>query len=222
MQQLVGEVERVTDLVELLEKVDSQKTAEMKNNVVPGDSIEFIDCTIITPKDVSTQNCTVARRQFVSGTLLHGRRRAQSSRPGNVRRLRWSRICPSRSTSGPRCCSPGTTAPASPRSSAAILLHPPLPLVGVSTVMKRERQQNDSLVRGYRSRGRSAGAIARLRLVAESVGVELDFHLLAVFGEEAARGTQKRSGPSKDKRKGSENTAEGQGKAVSHTKDSSL
>ena len=103
-----------------------------------------------------------------------------------------------------------------------ILLHPPLPLVGVSTVMKRERQQNDSLVRGYRSRGRSAGAIARLRLVAESVGVELDFHLLAVFGEEAARGTQKRSGPSKDKRKGSENTAEGQGKAVSHTKDSSL
>ena len=30
----------------------------------------------------------------------------------------------------------------------AILLHPPLPLVGVSTVMERERQQNDSLVNG--------------------------------------------------------------------------
>ena len=29
-----------------------------------------------------------------------------------------------------------------------ILLHPPLPLVGVSTVMERERQQNDSLVNG--------------------------------------------------------------------------
>ena len=27
-----------------------------------------------------------------------------------------------------------------------ILLHPPLPLVGVSIVMERERQQNDSLV----------------------------------------------------------------------------
>ena len=30
-----------------------------------------------------------------------------------------------------------------------ILLHPPLPLVGESIVMKRERQQNDSLVNGY-------------------------------------------------------------------------
>ena len=29
-----------------------------------------------------------------------------------------------------------------------ILLHPPLPLVGVSTVMARETQQNDSLVNG--------------------------------------------------------------------------
>ena len=30
-----------------------------------------------------------------------------------------------------------------------ILLHPPLPLVGVSIVMERERPQNDSLVYGY-------------------------------------------------------------------------
>ena len=30
-----------------------------------------------------------------------------------------------------------------------ILLHPPLPLVGVSIVMERERQQNDSLANGY-------------------------------------------------------------------------
>ena len=30
-----------------------------------------------------------------------------------------------------------------------ILLHPPLPLVGESIVMERERQQNDSLVNGY-------------------------------------------------------------------------
>ena len=29
-----------------------------------------------------------------------------------------------------------------------ILLHPPLPLVGVSIAMERERQQNDSLVNG--------------------------------------------------------------------------
>ena len=30
-----------------------------------------------------------------------------------------------------------------------ILLHPPLPLVGVSIVVERERQQNDSLADGY-------------------------------------------------------------------------
>ena len=35
-----------------------------------------------------------------------------------------------------------------------ILLHPPLRLVGVSTVMEREHQQNDSLVNGYRRRKR--------------------------------------------------------------------
>ena len=31
-----------------------------------------------------------------------------------------------------------------------ILLHPPLPLVGVSILMERERQEHDSLVNGYR------------------------------------------------------------------------
>ena len=36
-----------------------------------------------------------------------------------------------------------------------ILLHPPLPLVGVSIVMERERQQNDrTLANGYSRRGR--------------------------------------------------------------------
>ena len=34
------------------------------------------------------------------------------------------------------------------RRRDVILLHPPPPLVGVSTVMERERQQNDSLVNG--------------------------------------------------------------------------
>ena len=32
--------------------------------------------------------------------------------------------------------------------TSVILLHPPLPLVGVSVVMERERQQNDSLFNG--------------------------------------------------------------------------
>ena len=30
-----------------------------------------------------------------------------------------------------------------------LLLHPPLPLVAVSIVMERERQQTDSLANGY-------------------------------------------------------------------------
>ena len=33
-------------------------------------------------------------------------------------------------------------------SETVILLHPPLPIVGVSIGMERERQQNDSLVNG--------------------------------------------------------------------------
>ena len=35
-----------------------------------------------------------------------------------------------------------------PDESSVILLHPPLPLAGVSIVMERGRQQNDSLVNG--------------------------------------------------------------------------
>ena len=43
-----------------------------------------------------------------------------------------------------------------------ILLHPLLPLVGVSIVMERERQQNDSLADGYRpTQGRRQAARAR-------------------------------------------------------------
>ena len=39
---------------------------------------------------------------------------------------------------------------AAPDESFVILLHPPLPLLGVSMLMERERQQNESLVNGYR------------------------------------------------------------------------
>ena len=50
-------------------------------------------------------------------------------------------------------CRPSTT-PGRPGMAriavdeTVILLHSPLPLVGVSIVMERERQQNDSLVNG--------------------------------------------------------------------------
>ena len=57
-------------------------------------------------------------------------------------------------TAGSRAGSRKT--PPQPRSApglaigeTVILLHPPLPLVGVSIAMERERQQNDSLADGY-------------------------------------------------------------------------
>ena len=37
----------------------------------------------------------------------------------------------------------------SPATRAVMLLHPPVPLVGVSIAMERERRQNDSLVNDY-------------------------------------------------------------------------
>ena len=43
---------------------------------------------------------------------------------------------------------------------AVILLHPPLPLVGLSIVMDRERPQNDSLVNGYRGLDRDLALLA--------------------------------------------------------------
>ena len=38
-----------------------------------------------------------------------------------------------------------------PSARLSLLLYPPLPLVGASIAMERERQQNDSLVNGYSS-----------------------------------------------------------------------
>ena len=52
MQQLVGNVERVTDLLELLDRVKTQKAEELSRNIVPGDSIAFDDVDIFTPADV--------------------------------------------------------------------------------------------------------------------------------------------------------------------------
>ena len=55
---------------------------------------------------------------------------------------------------GPGCLGFGANTPGSPTGrhlavdETVILLHPPLPLAGVSIVMERERQQNDGLVNG--------------------------------------------------------------------------
>jgi hypothetical protein len=44
LQQLIGEVARVTALVDLLNKVDAQKAADLSNSVQAGDCIEFEGC----------------------------------------------------------------------------------------------------------------------------------------------------------------------------------
>ena len=57
-------------------------------------------------------------------------------------RWRWSR--PRRCVAPRSTCSPPQVAV----DQTLILLHPPLPLVGASTVMERKCQQNDSLANG--------------------------------------------------------------------------
>jgi ABC-type uncharacterized transport system fused permease/ATPase subunit len=52
LQQLVGNVERVTELLELLERVKTTKANELAANVVPGDCIAFDDVDVYTPADV--------------------------------------------------------------------------------------------------------------------------------------------------------------------------
>ena len=47
-----GNVERVTDLIELLQRVKSTKAAELSSAILPGDAIAFDDVDIYTPADV--------------------------------------------------------------------------------------------------------------------------------------------------------------------------
>ena len=65
-----------------------------------------------------------------------------------------------------------------------ILLHPALHLVGVSIVMERERQQNDSLANGYRKAGRCGArpsVIARRLTCAAMLGVRVSTGIIFLF-----------------------------------------
>ena len=66
-----------------------------------------------------------------------------------------SHLCRSSSAaaSSTACSSGRSHQAAAPPDEAVILLHLPPPLVGVSMVMERERQQNDRLVNGYWAKG---------------------------------------------------------------------
>jgi ABC-type multidrug transport system fused ATPase/permease subunit len=72
MQQLVGETERITDMVDLLEEVDAQKERDLRDNVVPGDCIAFENCTIVTPKDVTLVKNLTFKVEVGSSLLLTG------------------------------------------------------------------------------------------------------------------------------------------------------
>ena len=52
LQQMVGQVERVTEMLDLLNKVHKQKKAAAAESIIEGDSIKFEDVTICTPKNV--------------------------------------------------------------------------------------------------------------------------------------------------------------------------
>lgn len=52
MQQLIGNVERITEMLETLDRVAETKKDEKQASTVTGDMIEFDNVTVITPADV--------------------------------------------------------------------------------------------------------------------------------------------------------------------------
>ena len=65
-------------------------------------------------------------------------------------------------------------------AKTVILLQPPLPLVGVSIGMKREHQQNDSLVNGYPGRFQLLEAKTGLHEAALTAGLPATMHTAKV------------------------------------------
>eukprot|EP01045_Picozoa_sp_COSAG04_P035661 COSAG04_NODE_8331_length_989_cov_1.031461_1_plen_207_part_10 len=56
LQQLVGDVERVTELIELLDKVTEDKKTEASHTIKDGDMIAFENVDIVTPAGVGLVN----------------------------------------------------------------------------------------------------------------------------------------------------------------------
>ena len=79
LQRLVGEVERVTDLYELLEQVDRDKVSELSANILEGESIEFQNVDIVTPKGVQLVKDLSFKVEVGSSLLLTGHNGAGKS-----------------------------------------------------------------------------------------------------------------------------------------------
>jgi ABC-type uncharacterized transport system fused permease/ATPase subunit len=84
MQQLVSEVERVTDLMELLERVKLNKAEELASAVTTGDCIEFSHVDIYTPADVLLVKDLTFKLERGQSLLLTGHNGCARS---NVRQL---------------------------------------------------------------------------------------------------------------------------------------
>lgn len=79
LQRLVGEVERVTDLYELLEQVNRDKVSELSANILEGDAIEFENVNIVTPKGVELVRDLSFKVEVGSSLLLTGHNGAGKS-----------------------------------------------------------------------------------------------------------------------------------------------
>lgn len=75
----MGNVERVTDLIELLQKVRETKAAELASAVVPGDAIAFEGADIYTPADVLLVKGLSFRLEVGQSLLLTGHNGAGKS-----------------------------------------------------------------------------------------------------------------------------------------------
>ena len=52
MQQLIGNVERITGMLDVLDRISEAKSLQKKASTVTADRIEFKDVTVVTPADV--------------------------------------------------------------------------------------------------------------------------------------------------------------------------
>eukprot|EP01043_Picozoa_sp_COSAG02_P030357 COSAG02_NODE_1933_length_10319_cov_22.624168_12_plen_162_part_00 len=72
MQQLIGNVERITEMLETLDRVAETKEDEKQSSTVTADMIEFDNVTVITPADVLLVESLSFRLENGQSLLLVG------------------------------------------------------------------------------------------------------------------------------------------------------
>jgi|EP01044_Picomonas_judraskeda_P001455 ABC-type uncharacterized transport system fused permease/ATPase subunit len=80
MQQLLGQVERVTDMIDLLDRLSAEKAALSEANFVHGEQIAFDQVTVVTPGGVQlVQDLSFAVKPGGDSLLLCGHNGAGKS-----------------------------------------------------------------------------------------------------------------------------------------------